>query len=472
MPASTIDKIMALFNRLAWKLALFTGLLIMLTVLALSIPVYWLTRNTLEDQLADHLENNITNLAATIDTELLRFYIRYPESQILRDSLEASLTNMLQNYSASSIYILDLENTILLSAGNKLNASYSTLIHQLEIEKARTNGIWFAPLYQNESGKSFKSVYKSFETDNFPGMIIGLDADAHFLKYTGMLRQRILFIGTSVLVISVIVVMVLSQTLTQPLRNLTEFAKNIGRGRAEPPILENRRDEIGFLGKTMEEMRLEIAQRENENKELIASVAHEIRNPLAGMQVNAELLLEATQNQKELHGYSRAVTNEIENLSNIVENFLAYARPIDANLESQSLRTIIDETIETLKRDFPNHQIIVNGDEHAFIHPNKIRHAFINLLKNACESSPEKNPINVQITQNNDTLFIAFQNRGEVIPPQIQSQIFEAFFSTKGSGVGLGLSIAKSIVGQHGGKIRLTRSDTDGTEFVVELPAG
>ena len=463
---------MKLFNRLAWKLALFTGLLILLTVLAISVPVYWLTRNTLEDQLADHLENNITNLATTIDTELLRFYIRYPESQILRDSLETSLANMLRNYSASSIYILDLENTILLSAGNKLNATHSTLIHQLEIEKARTNGIWFAPLYQDKSGNSFKSVYKSFETADYPGIIIGMDADARFLKYTGMLRQRILFIGSSVLIIGVIVVMILSQTLTQPLRNLTEFARNIGRGRAKPPMLQKRRDEIGFLGKTMEEMRQEIAQRENENKELIASVAHEIRNPLAGMQVNAELLLEATENQQDLFTYSRAVTNEINNLSNIVENFLAYARPIDATLESQSLRTIINETIDTLKRDFPNHQFTISGDEQALIHPNKIRHSFFNVLKNACESSHEQNPVNVRITRNNDDIFIAFQNRGEPIPPQIQSQIFEAFFSTKGSGVGLGLSIAKSIVGQHGGKIRLTRSDSDGTEFVIELPAG
>ncbi|MFH2025721.1 MAG: histidine kinase dimerization/phospho-acceptor domain-containing protein, partial [bacterium] len=316
---------MRLFNRLAWKLALFTGLLILLTVLALSIPVYWLTRNTLEDQLADHLSNNITNISDAIDPDLIRFIIEYPESQILRDSLENSLTDILQNYSAGSIYILDSDNIILLSAGNKLNALYSTFIHQPEIEKARTTGIWFAPLYNDESGNSFKSIYKLYEIDEYSGIIIGLDADARFLKYTGMLRQRILFIGSSVLIIGVIAVMILSQTLTQPLRNLTEFARNIGRGRAKPPILQKRRDEIGFLGKTMEEMQQEIAQRENENKELIASVAHEIRNPLAGMQVNAELLLEATQNQKELHSYSRAVTNEINNLSNIVENFLAYA---------------------------------------------------------------------------------------------------------------------------------------------------
>jgi len=463
---------MKIFNRLAWKLALFTGLLVLLTVLALSIPVYWLTRNTLEDQLTDHLANNITNLSETIDTDLISFIIRYPESKILKDSLETSLTNDLQKYSAATVYILDSENKILLSAGNKLNAVYSTLIHKPEIEKARTNGIWFAPLYNDESGNSYKSVYKLFKTNKYPGIIVGLDADAHFLQYTELLRQRILIIGGSVLIISVIVVMILSQSLTQPLRHLTKFARNIGHGRAEPSLLQKRRDEIGFLGKTMEEMRQEIAHREKENKELIASVAHEIRNPLAGMQVNAELLFEATENQKDLHAYSRAVTNEIDNLSNIVENFLAYAQPIDATLETQSIRTLIEETVTTLKRDFPNHSFTINGDENARVHPNKIRHAFINLLKNACESSNDQNSIDVRITRSNDDISISFQNRGEPIPSQIQSQIFEAFFSTKGSGVGLGLSIAKSIVEQHGEKISLTRSDIDGTEFVIKLPAG
>ena len=463
---------MKIFNRLAWKLALFTGLLVLLTVLALSIPIYWLTRNTLEDQLADHLTNNVANLSGTIDTDLISFIIQYPESKNLRDSLEASLTSDLQKYSAGTVYILDSENKILLSAGNKNNAMYSALIHKPEIEKARTNGIWFAPLYNDESGNSYKSVYKLFKIDEYSGIIVGLEADAHFLKYTELLRQRILIIGGSVLIISVIVVMILSQSLTQPLRHLTKFARNIGHGRAEPSMLQKRRDEIGFLGKTMEEMRHEIAHREKENKELIASVAHEIRNPLAGMQVNAELLHEATENQKELHDYSRAVTNEIENLSNIVENFLAYARPIDATFETQSIRTLIEETITTLKRDFPNHNFTINGDENARVHPNKIKHAFINLLKNACESSNDQNSIDVRIIRNNDNISIAFQNHGEPIRTALQSQIFEAFFSTKGSGVGLGLSIAKSIVGQHGGVIRLTRSNIDGTEFVIELPAG
>jgi len=222
----------------------------------------------------------------------------------------------------------------------------------------------------------------------------------------------------------------------------------------------------------MENMRHEIDQREKDNKQLIASVAHEIRNPLAGMQVNAELLLETTRNMKEIHSYSKAVTKEIANLSNIVENFLAYARPIESTLTSQSISAIMEEIITNIQQDFPNHIIKIHGGGSATIHPGKIKHAFFNILKNAYESSAPNLEIVISIQSKNEMLSISILNQGPPIPVEVQSQIFEAFFSTKSSGVGLGLSISKSIVEQHGGRILLTRSDSSGTEFVIQLPTG
>lgn len=472
MPAPIIKFPTAFFNRLAWKLALFTGLLVILIVLALSLPVYWLTRNTLEDQLTDHLAVNIANFSETLDKRLVDIVIRYPELQTMQDSLNHFLRQSLQRYPVSAIYILDDQNILKAGAGNRIHTIQSILTHSADLDKARRNGIGFAPLYKDESGKSVKSVYKLFHTTHCPGLIIGMDADAQFLKYTEQLRRRIVVIGLFVLAVSVIVVLILSQTLTKPLRNLTEFARKIGRGYADPSILRTRQDEIGFLGKTMLEMQHKITKRENENKELIASVAHEIRNPLAGMQVNTELLLEATSHAAELHAYAKAVAAEIENLSTIVENFLAYAQPLDATLELHSLRTLFEESINAIRRDFPDRNIQIHGDVTARVNAHKIRHVFFNLLKNACEAAPAASPITVRINKQTDLITVAIENRGEAIPAALQSQIFEAFYSTKETGVGLGLSIAKSIVEQHGGTIRLAHSDSRGTEFVIELPAG
>ncbi|HCK99568.1 MAG TPA: hypothetical protein DHW42_05610, partial [Candidatus Marinimicrobia bacterium] len=216
----------------------------------------------------------------------------------------------------------------------------------------------------------------------------------------------------------------------------------------------------------------EIKQREKDNKQLIASVAHEIRNPLAGMQVNAELLMEAAQNSAEVDTYSKAVAKEIKNLSNIVENFLAYAKPIEFTRAIYPLKPIFEEIRSNIKTDFPDHQILIQGNGNARVHPEKIKHAFFNILKNACESSAPNMEIVISVQSENEILSISILNQGPPIQANIQPQIFEAFFSTKSSGVGLGLSISKSIVEQHGGKILLARSDSSGTEFVIQLRTG
>jgi len=463
---------MHLLRRLSWKLAIVTGILVCLVVLALSVPIYWQTRNTLEDQLTDHLRTNIESISEKLDPGLIDFIQKYPGSTIVKDSLIESLDHELRKYSAGAIYLVDRHENIFLVAGNRASAIQSSMIHKHEIQKSRAKGIAFSPLFSDASGKTYKSVFKVIYIDNASEIVLGLDADARFLKYTARLRRRIISIGIIVLIFSIIAASILSQTLTRPLRQLTKFARDIGKGRAENANLQKRYDEIGFLGKTMENMRHEIDQREKDNKQLIASVAHEIRNPLAGMQVNAELLLETTRNMKEIHSYSKAVTKEIANLSNIVENFLAYARPIESTLTSQSIRALLEEIITNIRQDFPDHIIKINGDGSATIHPGKIKHAFFNILKNACESSAPNTEIAISIKSENEMLSISILNQGPPIPVEVQPQIFEAFFSTKSSGVGLGLSISKSIVEQHGGKILLARSDSSGTEFVIQLPTG
>ena len=463
---------MKIFNRLSWKLALVTGILVTVIVICMSLPLYWLTRNTLEDQLADHLRNNLNLLSRMIDREMLAIIIDYPESNMTRDSLERYLSRYLTTLSARSIYIIDSTDEIVVAAGDKKTVIQSVFVHKPEIETARKKGIASAPLYTDAKGIGYKSSFKRLNVKDNPAIILGIDADAQFLKYTEILKRRVIVTGTAVLICSMIIVMILSQSLTRPLRNLSDFARNIGRGRAEPATVEKRRDEIGFLSKTMEQMRREIDRREKENKALIASVAHEIRNPLAGMQINAELLLEATRNNTDLHEYSKAVTREITNLSAIVENFLAYARPIETNLEIHSMKSVINEVIHSQKRDFPNQEITLTGDARAKVNSGKIRHAIANILKNACEATTEGQAIEINIRKTGSTASVSILNRGKPIPPEHQSRIFEAFFSTKGNGVGLGLSIAKSIVEQHGGIVRLNRSDKDGTEFVIELPAG
>lgn len=457
-------------HTLSWKIAIFTGILVTVVVLALTTPLYWFTRNALEDQLAEQLQRNARLLAIQSDLEQIDLLQRYPAAAAWKDSLTAVYDERRALYSAESIYWLNEKGEIILLAGSSDQALLSTMIHQRQIRASLEGLTVTTPLFSDDAGNQYKSVFQAVQLPSGDTVILGMDASAAFLQETIRLRNRLITIGISVLIISITLAILLSNYLTVPLNRLIRFAREIGKGEKNSFSLQNRRDEIGFLGQTMQEMQSTLKRREKETKQLIASVAHEIRNPLAGMRVQAELLSEALPDDRQLRKHATSVLNEIAHLNNIVENFLAFARPIEGQLSCASLADLMQNAKLDVMRDFPDHQIEISGDGSARVHPGKIRQTFYNLLKNACENSPAEMPIRVSIRENSDCLQITFHNFGKSIPAEIQSQIFDAFFTTKAQGVGLGLSITRFILDQHGGTIELHSSDKNGTVFVICFP--
>lgn len=456
--------------KLSWKLALFTGLLVIFVTVAITYPIYWQTRQALENQLTVQLQQNILLIRTQIDPSLINLLAGYPELNSVRDSLKVELDQQAAMFSAQAIYLIDPTGRLLVVAGNEESALKSALLHSIEIASAASGQIVSSPLFADRSGNFYKSVFAAISLNNGKSAVLGLDASAGFLEITAKLRTQILSLTTVILIISIGLVLLLARTMTRPIENLTNYARAIGQGRSDLPVLHNRRDEIGFLGQTMQKMHSDLSQREKENIQFLASVAHEIRNPLGGMQINAELLLEETGNSAAAARYATAIAREVDRLAQIVDSFLAYARPIEANLITCDLNVLLDEVIEELQREFSAAEISVSGQARVKVNPGKIRPCLLNLIRNGLEAAPEKPAMKITITNEPGQTEIRFINTGAPIAPEIQSQIFEAFFSTKPDGVGLGLAITKSLVGQHGGQIYLDHSDTNGTEFVLTLP--
>lgn len=456
--------------KLSWKLALFTGLLVILVTVAITYPIFWQTRQALEYQLTVQLQQNVQLIRTQIDPSLVNLLAGYPELTSVRDSLKVELNQRIALFSAQAIYIIAPTGHLLVVAGNEESALKSALLHSIEITSAVNGQIVSSPLFADRSGNYYKSVFAAIALNDGRSAVLGLDASAGFLEITAKLRAQILTLSTVILIISIGLVLLLARTMTKPIENLTNYARAIGQGRSDLPVLHHRRDEIGFLGQTMQKMHSDLSQREKENKQFLASVAHEIRNPLGGMKINAELLLEETGNSAAAARYATAIAREVDRLAQIVDSFLAYARPIETNLITCDLNELLNEVVIELKREFPAAEISVSGQARVKVNPGKIRPCLLNLIRNGLEATPEKPAVKIAITSESGQTKIRFINTGTPINPEIQPQIFEAFFSTKPDGVGLGLAITKSLVGQHGGQIYLNYSDADGTEFVLTLP--
>ena len=212
---------------------------------------------------------------------------------------------------------------------------------------------------------------------------------------------------------------------------------------------------------------------------LSAQLAHEIRNPLAAMRGSAQMLTEAPE-QKNAPRLAQILVRESDRLTQLVEDFLRFARPPPPMLRRCSLREVVTETLEMLSGDPAVSAAVVQTelgpeDVLAQADPDQVRQVLINMLRNAVAAVGPGGRVKVSLgsAPGGGSAELRVWDSAGSIPPEDLTRVFEPFFTTRQGmgGTGLGLSTAHSIVRAHGGTVRVTSSRESGTEFVVSLPA-
>lgn len=235
--------------------------------------------------------------------------------------------------------------------------------------------------------------------------------------------------------------------------------------------------------------RLEQAQAEVRRSErlaalgqLSAGLAHEIRNPLAVIKGSAEMLSEKTKPADaltaELAGY---IVSEVDRLNGTVTRFLDFARPMRLERKAQPVAPIVDRALKAVHDRWPaaNVEVERRYDDQlpwGLIDGDLCEQVFVNLVVNAYEAmGPEGGKLRVTIaptvSDGSRNIEIDFEDTGPGVPEEIREQIFNPFFTTKKTGVGLGLSLVSKIVDEHGGSIRVIAEPGRGARFRVLLPA-
>lgn len=210
--------------------------------------------------------------------------------------------------------------------------------------------------------------------------------------------------------------------------------------------------------------------------QLSAGLAHELRNPLGTIRVSAEMLQSnlpaGNEIAKELTGF---IATEVDRTNSLVTRFLEFARPLELRLEKADLAETIDAAIRDLERHNPPFDVTVYRNYSPEIHPfafdaELLGRVFYNLLLNAAQATPPGGAITVKTRAVGGAVEIAVIDRGAGIPAKDLENIFNPFFTTKKSGVGLGLAIVSKIVDLHGGKITVESEPGKGSAFRVFLP--
>ena len=282
------------------------------------------------------------------------------------------------------------------------------------------------------------------------------------------------------------------------LRRLTQGVRNLSRGDWTQRIdlgRPGRDDEVSQLAAEFNLMAAALEERERRllrgerlaaAGQLAAQITHEIRNPLSSVALNVELLEdELDEASPEGRHLLAQITKEVDRLTAVTEDYLSFARRptpelsrIDLREELLGLLGFMAPELELagleIEVEFPGDPVWIRGDA------NQLRQAFMNLVRNAREAalddevrdraSPPRVAVHMTCKDGWAQVVVEDNGPGITLPPAELERIFEAFYTSKARGTGLGLSTVQQIVQDHEGSIRVADTGPGGTRFLVEIP--
>jgi signal transduction histidine kinase len=289
-----------------------------------------------------------------------------------------------------------------------------------------------------------------------------------------------------------------SWRFTRPIRELSNAALRVSSGDFDFSVPAARRDEMGALARAFNEMlaglrdkrelegRLQRAERSALTGRIAAGIAHEIRNPLSFINLTIDYIRDkfAPAAETARADYTKlcdSVKEELGRLNRMVSDFLSYGRPARITLREVNARGMIEEVMSLVRARADQEGVSLSieektgangaiGDFHFNGDAEQLKTCFSNLTINAVQAMAGGGSLKVTLRPQKHNIRFEVADTGRGITPEALGQIFEPYFSTKETGIGLGLALTRKLIEDHGGQIMVTSEVGKGTTFTVILP--
>lgn len=335
-----------------------------------------------------------------------------------------------------------------------------------------------------------------FARTDVSGLLAGVQIQKSAAYLTAReLLNNLIVASLVILVLAAILALFWSRRLTRPIEWLSKATRVVGKGKFDIRVERSSRDEIGELADSFNTMASELDTRERALNDaqsalvhsekmaafgqLGAGIAHEVKNPLAGILGFAQLSLRKVDEESPLHKNLTSIEKETKRCKNIIENLLKFARQEKVSYQLSDINRIIEDTITLMDHQLGIHRITVEKDlaselPHIMGNTNQIQQVLMNLMLNAQQAMNGNPGVITFMTRllNEEQIEVHIGDNGPGIPEDIQEKIFDPFFTTKpsGQGTGLGLSVSYGIIKDHRGDIRIESKEGKGTTFIITFP--
>lgn len=369
--------------------------------------------------------------------------------------------------------LVSVDEPDVLSIGQELS-EVGAHIDKVQEAYEREDGRATTQLFRSADGRRrYKYGFVRLESGRaFLGVLIPAD---HLEPLTG-LGWTVAGLSVGAAVLAALIGWRLAGGIASRLEVLSRGALRIQRGSMDRPFDLEGEDEVGRLARAMERMRTGIQRRDEQLRLMLSRVAHEIRNPLGGLELFAAAAQE-TADPVERRAILDRVRKEVRGLNAIIDEFLGFARPGQTEPQLHDVRESVGEAAALAEADLKErggrlHLDLPPKPLLAMADPLQVKRLILNLLRNASQAGDTVWLAGAMV---NGEVRLAIRDNGPGIALEMRDRIFEPFVGDKAQGAGLGLAIVKEMVEANHGRVKLASAgegvakSRDGAEFHVYL---
>lgn len=436
--------------------------------------VIWLAdvsaQASLEDALGRRLVSVAHGAASVVPSRITRVRAGDDDARVVR-AAERKLSVLARASGVPRIVIVDLDDaTVLVDSATERRVREPYLrggADAYELELVRSGTAPASVLFEGPSGQPFKTGYAPIIEEGIPVAAAAAMAPTDYQNALVELRAR--FLGASLVGLAILIVLALgvARWISVPLARIAQAASAISEGALDTRVRVEGPAEAQLLGASMNRMTEALKARDTQLQMMLAGIAHEVRNPLGGIELFGGLLQEDIPEGDPRREHVTRILSELHTLSRVVNDFLEYARERPPSIAPHSAAELLADAWAVA--GVRNGAVEQGRDATISIDAERLRAALVNLLANAVQAAGDRE-VRARFELDAPWARFVIEDAGPGIPADKRSQIFEPFFTTKQRGTGLGLALVAKTVREHRGTIAVDDSPLGGARFIVQLP--
>ncbi len=452
--------------------------LLLLCLGSIGISGWWLyhqAEESFDEDLGERLVAIAQAASVQFEGTIIAQWIPDRESRTYL-SIHNTLRRLQKATGAARLYVFDRDRRSLgdTQPGIAPGSEYIRLrFDRFELEQVWQGRGVSSVRFEGIDNLEYKSGYAPIYHDGTIVAAVGVDMSAGFLSTLHRLKRQFWLLMLVVTACTFLLGVVLARRMTTPIHQLVAAARRIRDGELETPITIDTKDELGYLSHTMDEMRQSILERDAQLKLMLANVAHEIRNPLGGIELFAGLVAEDLSTDAPAQEHLSRIRREAGNLNRIITEFLEFARPLPCQPQDIPIQIILDDLSFLILHELQECGIRYEDDipdVKLHVDPEQIKRAFLNLFRNAIQAMPNGGTLSIHGEIEEMHLRLVIRDTGTGIAKENLDKLFDPFFTTKEKGAGLGLAIVKRNIELNGGRIEICSEEGRGTTVRIALP--